>query len=660
MEDKAKDKNKGYSEAYEADKKMRAVREEELQAAKDYLGVLLDEIETKNKELEAAKMEIQGLRGNAEVTGSSTAALEEVVKKKSRSAVFWMVMSLFEAAVAVVLLVVMLRNLGTDQQTVNLVEPTPAVTAGAAVDDEGDAINGQKTERFYDNLAELADAFNGTGDSEFSAEVINKNNFEYLSFINGDIRVSYRNEYESGDDLFKKSIIIENSIKRVELVHSYDFADGASSLCPQTIDISGKGRTLVLISGVSEATGGMPSEIRFVDESTLTEYPLYGFAEDLKKLIKLEYLTERSPLTEAPVRFTVMLEGSERMYDYALPESVYTDLVYNDGSEMRLSQGFRMELVEDGIYFEVLATLSDSLYLGVLSGKLTVSGGEVSFINVRFAAFAGADQEDADKQGLIIPMTELPEQYVRIGGRTGLTYLIPVNKNVEPMPYSLDNLVTDDANNWLYHDEDGAVSSVKGIDVSKYQGDIDWKRVKDDGVEFAIIRLGFRGMNEGTLEIDPYFEQNINGALDAGVRVGVYFFSQAITEEEAREEAEFVLELIEKYEITYPVAFDTEYIPPTTIDARANGLSRSQRTDMCIAFCERIREAGYIPMIYSNTKYMIMGIDLERLAAYDKWFAYYGSGITFPYSFDILQYTDTGRVDGIDGAVDINISFKKY
>jgi GH25 family lysozyme M1 (1,4-beta-N-acetylmuramidase) len=165
-------------------------------------------------------------------------------------------------------------------------------------------------------------------------------------------------------------------------------------------------------------------------------------------------------------------------------------------------------------------------------------------------------------------------------------------------------------------------------------------------------------MNEGTLEMDPYFEANIKGATDNKIDVGVYFFSQAVTKEEAVEEANYVLEAISKYDITYPVIFDTERV--TTYDARANKLGRDERTEMCIAFCDKIGKEGYTPMIYANTKYMIMGIDLEKLLKYDKWFACYSDNITFPYNFQMLQYSEKGSIPGIKGDVDLNISFIDY
>ena len=118
------------------------------------------------------------------------------------------------------------------------------------------------------------------------------------------------------------------------------------------------------------------------------------------------------------------------------------------------------------------------------------------------------------------------------------------------------------------------------------------------------------------------------------------------------------MEQIKDYKISYPVIFDTEYV--TTYDARANNLSRQLRTDITKTFCEKIQSAGYHPMIYANTKWMVMGIDLEQLSAYDLWFAYYGNNLTFPYDFQMYQYSDSGSIPGIKGNVDLNISFVDY
>lgn len=210
---------------------------------------------------------------------------------------------------------------------------------------------------------------------------------------------------------------------------------------------------------------------------------------------------------------------------------------------------------------------------------------------------------------------------------------------------------------YTYENKSGDITSSVGIDVSKYQGDIDWEQIRDYGIEFAIIRLGYRGYSEeGKLMVDEYYEANIQGALDAGLQVGVYFFSQAITEEEALEEAEFVLEHIEGYDITMPVVFDTEIIEDET--ARTFDVEGQVFTDACIVFCDRIDEAGYDSMIYFNLVWSAFTLDLEQLVDYDKWYADYYDEPQYPYAFSMWQYTESAIVPGVDGNVDLNLYFE--
>ena len=206
-----------------------------------------------------------------------------------------------------------------------------------------------------------------------------------------------------------------------------------------------------------------------------------------------------------------------------------------------------------------------------------------------------------------------------------------------------------------YHLNGNKVSK-KGIDVSKYQGEIDWNLVRGSNVEYAFLRLGIRGYESGAIVLDETFETNIQGATSAGVGVGVYFFTQAITVEEAIEEADFVLEQIAPYQVTYPVVLDVEDI--TDELARTKNLTKEERTEIAIAFLERIKEAGYTPMIYGNLKTFLVMLDMEKLEEYSKWFAYYTYPIYFPYAYDYLQYTEKGTVLGIEGEVDLNLSFQ--
>lgn len=200
-----------------------------------------------------------------------------------------------------------------------------------------------------------------------------------------------------------------------------------------------------------------------------------------------------------------------------------------------------------------------------------------------------------------------------------------------------------------------AGKSIVGIDVSYHQGDIDWEQVRSSGVEFVMMRVGYRGYGEsGKLVEDTNFPANIQGALDAGLKVGVYFFSQALNLEEVEEEADFLLERIEGYEIAMPVVYDWEYVSD---EARTANMDARTLTDCSRHFCELIREAGYQPMVYFNRNQAAYLLHLEELTDYPFWLAAYTDRMGFPYKVDMWQYTDNGRVPGIDGPVDVDILF---
>jgi GH25 family lysozyme M1 (1,4-beta-N-acetylmuramidase) len=206
--------------------------------------------------------------------------------------------------------------------------------------------------------------------------------------------------------------------------------------------------------------------------------------------------------------------------------------------------------------------------------------------------------------------------------------------------------------------DDLATEALFGIDVSRYQGDIDWARAAADGVEFAIVRMGFRGYDTGKTVVDEFFDANMRGATDAGVRVGTYFFSQAVNEAEAVAEAEMVLAGIAPYDVSFPVVFDIEEIAGQ--NARTDVLTTEEVTNIAIAFCERIGAAGYTPMIYANPKWFVSRMDLSRLESYAKWLAQYYKTPTYPYAFSIWQFTNSGSVDGIKGNVDLDLAFEHF
>lgn len=248
-----------------------------------------------------------------------------------------------------------------------------------------------------------------------------------------------------------------------------------------------------------------------------------------------------------------------------------------------------------------------------------------------------------------------PEHVVMLD--SGQYYFLPLQEDLAMNTYIDENFVAEE-NGFVSYQKDGEVLTRKGIDVSKYQGEIDWEAVKNDGVDYAIIRVGIRGYSEGGIIEDEFFRQNMEGAIANGIPVGVYFFTQAINEEEALEEADFVIEMLQGYQLAYPVYLDIEDVKKE--DCRTNGLTVEERTNNVKVFLERIREAGYEPALYGNMKSFLLMVDLASLEQYDKWFAGYTLPIYYPYEYKMLQYSEKGRVDGVPAAVDVNICFKDY
>ena len=202
--------------------------------------------------------------------------------------------------------------------------------------------------------------------------------------------------------------------------------------------------------------------------------------------------------------------------------------------------------------------------------------------------------------------------------------------------------------------EDENYTSRFGVDVSKFQGVIDWNKVKSTGVEFAFIRIGFRGYGEsGMLVEDPFGLRNIRNAHDAGLDVGVYFFSQAVSEEESKEEANFVLSLLGEEKLELPIVYDPEHI--LNEDARTDDVTGEQFTRNVLAFCEVVREAGHKPMVYCNMLWQAFELDMEVLKEIPIWYADYERLPQTPYHFEVWQYSQSGRLSGIDGVVDLNI-----
>lgn len=202
-----------------------------------------------------------------------------------------------------------------------------------------------------------------------------------------------------------------------------------------------------------------------------------------------------------------------------------------------------------------------------------------------------------------------------------------------------------------------SAESILGVDVSTHQGQIDWQEVRSAGVEFVMIRLGYRGTTEGGLYEDEWAIRHYDGARAAGLKVGGYFFSQAITPEEAAREAEFVLATVADWQLDMPLVYDWEYVSD---DSRTAATDARTVTDCAKAFCDAVEQAGYTSMVYFNPDQSRSGMLLEELTDYGFWLAMYSEEMTYEYRVDMWQYTDAGTVPGIKGPVDLNLYFPQY
>lgn len=236
---------------------------------------------------------------------------------------------------------------------------------------------------------------------------------------------------------------------------------------------------------------------------------------------------------------------------------------------------------------------------------------------------------------------------VTVGGQ-----LVPVDESL-----ALSQLTAED---FVWDEDTGRVTclswdTLTGVDVSSHQGEIDWAAVAGDDIDFAMLRIGNRGYSQGALRQDERFEDNWTGAVDNGLEVGVYFFSQAISEEEAIEEADFVLSILNGRSLDLPVVFDWEQIVEDT--ARTDEATPQTVTACAVAFCNRIEEAGYQAAFYCNGMVGYLFYDLAQLSDFYAWYAEYADWPSFAYAFDLWQYTTTASVAGISGSVDLNLWF---
>lgn len=474
---------------------------------------------------------------------------------------------------------------------------------------------------------------------------------EYLTFDNGTYRISYKNDYMANTEEPECEVIVSNGTVTKRFLWAYAIREGSlQELCPSIGDYCKNGREQLAFS-FYENQAANSNSLHIVAGISLEEYYVISPLQVFEELISAESFLDAGHAVIAH------LSVGTRSYYVSLPY-LETEQARQTYAMIRNAH-LTYAVGENDITLTSYVALGEGNYVGRIRGKMTYSSRDMfQLSSPSFYLFAEDDFCDMDSMGIAVPVSEqeLFKARIPVTGDNGERLLVAVREDMELHNYKSENF-RKEKNGTLAYYENNQKKTLTGIDVSKWQGDIKWEKVKAAGVDYAMIRLGYRGTGEaGNCALDPYYKQNIEGALSAGLQVGVYYFTQAVTVEEAIEEANIVIENLRGYDITFPVVYDTEQAS----DARANKMPNSVRTACAKAFCDTILAAGYTPVIYAGTNWSILNLNMEELQGYDFWYAYYGSDLYFPYQFTMWQYTQNGRIDGVAGDVDLNVSFIDY
>lgn len=331
----------------------------------------------------------------------------------------------------------------------------------------------------------------------------------------------------------------------------------------------------------------------------------------------------------------------------------------------------------------LVSSVEKDLRVNVIDGLGRLVSGQDFSIKVKDSKGRSHNYKDGDKDGSVYIAPVEPGDYelslkgaddyvladasdVKISVKEQLDYTI-----IDDISFliksedEIDAKAEDTAVNEAEQDSDGTESNQRltdedalfGIDVSKWNKEIDWQAVADSGVDFAIIRCGYRGSSTGALVEDPYFKKNIEGAEAAGIKVGIYFFTQAVNPVEAVEEASMALALSKQYKLALPIFIDTEGAGG---NGRADGLDVETRTAVCEAFCKTIENAGFNGGIYASKHWLEHNLTMDDLSDYTVWLAQYSRKATYEGEYALWQYTSAGTVDGIETRVDLNMCYMDY
>lgn len=265
-------------------------------------------------------------------------------------------------------------------------------------------------------------------------------------------------------------------------------------------------------------------------------------------------------------------------------------------------------------------------------------------------------QKEAQEQAKSDPSTD--GQHIAVTNREGKEEWVLISPYLTKNTYDFTRM--EEKAGLKRYMENGRKISYVGVDLSKENGDVNFASMKAAGVDYVMVRLGGRGYSSGQITLDENYKKYMDGAVEAELDIGVYFYSQAISAEEAVQEVSFILQNLEPYKahVKYPVALDMEFVSNDT--ARIDGLSREEKTDISAAFLEAVKAAGYVPMLYGDKEWLIREVDLTKLQSYDVWLAQEEDMPDYPYQYTMWQYATDGVVNGVTGDANLNICFVGY
>ena len=469
---------------------------------------------------------------------------------------------------------------------------------------------------------------------------------------------------ESKKDESDKPVVEEDSSSKKEMTvtETVDVEPSSLSLTvgqEATVSFDGPDKVTFKSDNEKVATVSSKGVVKAVGAGeTTVRVSAKGFDDGIVKVKVAEKKEEKLKALEFKAEKITVAAGETGKFE---PKDTSLKIKYEvDGKEFATisSDGTVKGIAEGTAFITAMCDGYDKNVLTVIvtkqvaqSGPLKDKNGNIIYVKDKDGKYRQATAEDLKKEGMVFYIDKSAKSYKYTGWQTidGKTYYYDKNGN-----YVTGEQVIQGAK--YTFGKDGVLSKSSGtlgIDVSKWNGKIDWSKVKESGVNFAIIRCGYRGSTLGALIEDPQFEANIKGATSAGIKVGVYFFTQAQNEVEAIEEASMVLSLIKGYTISMPVYLDVE-----GSGGRGDAISVSQRTANVRAFCGTIQNAGYRAGVYSNKTWLSSKVDPKKLTDFNIWIAQYATAVSYNATrYDMWQYTSKGKISGISGNVDLNLLY---